>query len=61
MRTYTLTVFQQTGETLMDESFQAKTDQEAQKIGKKKLKQQGFIDHTHRCVSPEAKLLLFHR
>lgn len=61
MRTYTLTVFDKTGETLLDESFTADTDEEAKKVGEEKLVARGFHEHTHRCVSPEAKLILFHR
>ncbi|MFZ3577324.1 YhzD family protein [Virgibacillus sp. DJP39] len=61
MRTYALTVFKQTGEKLLDETFTAENDEEAKKVGSARLKDEGYSDHTHRCVSPEAKLLLFHR
>lgn len=60
MRTYFLTVFEQTGEKLLDESFQASNDKEAKEIGQSKLNERGYEHNTHRCVSPEAKLLLFH-
>lgn len=61
MRTYVLTVFEKNGEKLLEESFEAPNDQEAKHIGEKKLEEAGYLEHTHRCVSPEAKLILFHR
>lgn len=61
MRTYVLTVFKQTGEKLLDESFTAKNDDEAKEVGSARLAKEGYSDNTHRCVSPEAKLVLFHR
>ncbi|MEN2466703.1 YhzD family protein [Ornithinibacillus sp. FSL M8-0202] len=61
MKTYVLTVFDKSGEKLLDESFQAANDQEAKKTGEERLAQKGYLEHTHRCVSPEAKLVLFHR
>jgi len=61
MRTYALTVFNQSGEKLLDESFNATNDNEAKAIGKTRLDETGYSEHTHRCVNPEAKLILFHR
>ncbi|MEC5423708.1 YhzD family protein [Virgibacillus sp. C22-A2] len=61
MRSYVLTVFEQTGEKLLDETFTAASDDEAKEIGQKRLTDEGYGDHTHRCVTPEAKLILFHR
>ncbi|MFC4559138.1 YhzD family protein [Virgibacillus kekensis] len=61
MRTYALTVFSQTGEKLLDESFEAPSNEEAKKIGQARLDETGYSEYTHRCVSPEAKLVLFHR
>ncbi|WP_404451650.1 hypothetical protein LG329_15105 [Virgibacillus necropolis] len=61
MRTYVLTVFKQTGEKLLDESFTAENDNEAKQVGNARLAEEGYSEHTHRCVSPEAKLVLFHR
>lgn len=61
MRTYVLTVFSQTGEKLLDESFTASSDVEAKEIGQARLTDEGYSEHTHRCVTPEAKLILFHR
>lgn len=61
MRTYTLTVFSQSGEKLLDETFTAESDEEAKKTGQARLEDQGYSEYTHRCVTPEAKLILFHR
>lgn len=61
LRTYTLTVFEHTGEKLLDETFEAANDEEAKEVGQSTLEDKNFAEHTHRCVSPEAKLLLFHR
>lgn len=61
MRPYILTVFDAKGEKLMDETFSAVNDDEAKKIGMARLEDEGFTEHTHRCVSPDANLILFHR
>ncbi|WP_100011532.1 YhzD family protein [Lentibacillus sediminis] len=61
MRTYNLTVFDQAGKNLLDESFEAPSDEEAKKIGQARLDDEGYNEYTHRCVNPEAKLILFHR
>ncbi|PAV29314.1 hypothetical protein CIL05_13035 [Virgibacillus profundi] len=61
MKTYALTVFAQTGEKLLDESFTANNDDEAKEIGKARLEDEGYSEHTHRCVTADAKLILFHR
>ena len=61
MRNYVLTVFAQDGEKLLDESFPAENDTEAKKLGEEKLQEKNYQEHTHRCVTPEAKLILFHR
>lgn len=61
MADYTLTVFSKTGEKLMDETFTANNDAEAKKLGKEKLKEENYAEHTHRCVASNARLVLFHR
>jgi hypothetical protein len=61
MAVYTLTVFEQNGEKLLDETFEATNDSEAKKAGETRLQELNFIDKTHRCTSPAGKLLLFHR
>ncbi|ALC91955.1 hypothetical protein AM500_20780 [Bacillus sp. FJAT-18017] len=60
MKTYKLTVFEQDGEKLLDDSFQAENDDQAKEIGQKALEEKGFAEKTHRCTSPAGKLLLFH-
>ncbi|MCA1030868.1 hypothetical protein LCL95_07540 [Bacillus timonensis] len=61
MHTYTLTVFDTSGEKLLDETFQAPTEKEAKQIGESKLKEMNFEEKTHRCTSAAGKLILFHR
>ncbi|GIO25669.1 YhzD family protein [Ornithinibacillus bavariensis] len=61
MKKYVLTVFDKTGEKLLDESFEAANDEEAKILGEERLAKDGYLEYTHRCVSPEAKLVLFHR
>lgn len=61
MRNYVLTVFEKNGEKLLDETFTATNNEEAKNVGLNMLEEKGYSHHTHRCVSPEAKLLLFHR
>jgi hypothetical protein len=60
MKTYKLTAFEPNGEKILDESFQASSDDEAKTIGKKMLEEKGLLEKTHRCTSPSGKLLLFH-
>jgi hypothetical protein len=59
--TYKLTVFEPTGEKLLDESFTAENDEQAKKLGEKIVKAQNYENKTYRCISPLGKLLLFHR
>lgn len=61
MRNYALTVFSQSGENLLDESFEAEDNEKAKEIGQNRLEEEGYSEHTHRCVSPDGKLVLFHR
>lgn len=61
MRSYVLTVFDPSGKKLLDESFAAQNDAEAKEVGAARLEKDGYSEHTYRCVSPEAKLVLFHR
>ncbi|WP_043933151.1 YhzD family protein [Bacillus sp. EB01] len=60
MKTYKLTVFEQDGEKLLDDSFQAENDDQAKEIGMKALEEKGFSEKTYRCTSPAGKLILFH-
>ncbi|RFU62258.1 YhzD family protein [Bacillus sp. V59.32b] len=60
-RIYKLTVFEPSGEKLLDESFQAESDDQAKDLGGNLLKEKNYEDKTHRCTSPAGKLILFHR
>lgn len=61
MATFKLTVFDKSGETLLDESFEASSEAEAKRIGEEKLKEKDFLEKTHRCTTSAGKLILFHR
>ncbi|MBE4906762.1 hypothetical protein IMZ08_01660 [Bacillus luteolus] len=61
MGVYKLTVFDKSGETLLDESFEAATEKEAKEVGEKMLAEKNYLDTTHRCTSSAGKLILFHR
>lgn len=60
MRTYKLTIFELNGEKVLDESFEANNDGEAKVKGQKMLEEHNALHKTHRCCSPEGKLILFH-
>jgi len=59
MINYVLTVFEKSGKLLLDETFQAKDDIEAKELGMQRLYEEGYSEHTHRCVAPNARLVLF--
>lgn len=61
MKNYVLTVFSKSGEKLLDESFTAENDEEAKSKGKARLEEEGYSETTHRLVTEDARLLLFHR
>lgn len=61
MKSYVLTAFDRTGKKLLDEVFSAQDDDQAKEKGFARLTEEGYEEHTHRCVSPDAKLILFHR
>ncbi|MGE7876417.1 YhzD family protein [Peribacillus muralis] len=58
---YKLTVFEPSGEKLLDESFTAENDEQAKELGQTLLNEKNYQDRTHRCISPAGQLLLFHR
>ncbi|NRD78350.1 hypothetical protein HPT25_13340 [Bacillus sp. BRMEA1] len=60
MKTYKLTAFDAAGEKLLDEAFQAESDDAAKVQGEKLLSEKNLSEKTHRCTSPSGKLLLFH-
>ncbi len=57
---YVLTVFDKSGETLLEETFEAATEAEAKQKGLIRLQEKGYTEHTHRCTSNKGKLVLFH-
>lgn len=61
MKTYYLTVYSKDGEALLDEQIEAANDKEAKEQGEKKLDENNYSETTHRLVSPDARLILFHR
>ncbi|WP_077623150.1 YhzD family protein [Sediminibacillus massiliensis] len=61
MKPYVLTVFDEQGKKLLEETFEAENDNDAVKIGNNKLEDTNYTEHTHRCVSPDGKLVMFHR
>lgn len=61
MAQYTLTVFDRSGEKLVDEKFDAKNDEEAKKIGERRLKEEKLENNTSRVTSADGRLVLFHR
>ncbi|WAA13002.1 YhzD family protein [Fervidibacillus halotolerans] len=60
MQIYYLTAFEKNGEKILDEAIEAKNADEAKKIGERILEEKNLSNHTHRLVSPEGQLLLFH-
>jgi hypothetical protein len=60
MKTYKLTAFETNGEKILDESFQAEHDDAAKELGEKLLAEKNLLERTHRCTSPNGKLILFH-
>ena len=60
MKTYKLTAFEETGEKILDESFQAENDDTAKELGEKLISEKNLLKKTYRCTSPSGKLLLFH-
>lgn len=60
MANYVLTVFERSGKLLLDETFEAENDEQAKEIGLKRIQEEGYENHTYRCVAPNARLVLFH-
>lgn len=60
MKTYTVTAFEKDGKKIVDQTFTANSDREAKTKGEEILREHDALEKTHRVVSPEGKLLLFH-
>lgn len=59
MKKYVLTVFDKTGKNLLDEKFEAQNDEEAKAICERRLAKENYSNYSHRCVTSDAKLLIF--
>lgn len=59
MANYVLTVYEKSGKLLLDETIEAKDDIEAKELGMQRLYEEGYTEHTYRCVAPNARLILF--
>ncbi|AOZ87812.1 hypothetical protein BK049_03255 [Bacillus xiamenensis] len=60
-KTYFLTVFDSSGETLLNEKITANNDEKAKELGRHRLIEQQYTKHSHRLVNDAGKLLLFER
>ncbi|MFS0655013.1 YhzD family protein [Bacillus sp. 179-C3.3 HS] len=60
-KTYFLTVFDQSGETLLNEKISTDSDEKAKKLGENRLIELKYMKHSHRLVNDAGKLLLFQR
>lgn len=61
MADYFLTVFDPSGNTLINEQFEAEHEEAAKTHGEALLKEKELHSHTHRLVNAAGKLILFHR
>ncbi|MEC1261708.1 YhzD family protein [Bacillus swezeyi] len=61
MESYYVTVFDPSGETLLNERFEALNEEEAKEKGKHLMKEKQFSEHTHRVVHSSGKMIVFHR
>ncbi|MDM5301080.1 hypothetical protein FZC70_18065 [Bacillus subtilis] len=61
MADYFLTAFDPSGETLVNERFEAENEETAKMRGEALLKEKELHSHTHRVVNAAGKLILFHR
>lgn len=61
MNEYVLTVFSKLGEKLIDEAFTAENNDAAKTIAKQRLAEESYQEFTHRLVTANASLILFHR
>lgn len=59
MKNYVLTVFNKKGEKLLDEPFEAQSDEEAKSISKTQLNENNYMNNAYRCTRSDAKLVLF--
>ncbi|MBD3861078.1 hypothetical protein IEE86_15195 [Bacillus sp. 28A-2] len=60
-KVYFLTVFDRSGETLLNEKITADSDEKAKELGRHRLTEQQYTKHSHRLVDDAGNLLLFER
>ncbi|WP_353856235.1 YhzD family protein [Bacillus sp. Bos-x628] len=60
-KTYFLTVFDRSGETLLNEKITTDSDEKAKELGRHRLIEQQYMNHSYRLVDNAGKLLLFER
>lgn len=60
MHSYRFTVFEKTGENIVDEAWDFADDVTAKSHGQEKIEELGFAEKTHRLVNASGKLILFH-
>ncbi|WP_050182587.1 YhzD family protein [Domibacillus robiginosus] len=60
MKTYKLTIFEKSGEKLLDQLFKAASDKAAKEHGQQLIQAHAGEEKTYRCTSSDGRLLLFH-
>ncbi|WP_342526084.1 YhzD family protein [Chryseomicrobium sp. FSL W7-1435] len=60
MKLYTFTAFEKSGKLLAEEKWEYATDEEAKRLGEKRVEELGYGETTHRLVNTSGKLVLFH-
>lgn len=60
MKVYKLTAYENKGKVIIDESVEAKNDEEAIQKGQAILNERDLLETTHRLASPTGQLILFH-
>lgn len=61
MQTFYLTAFSKKGETLLNTTIEAENDTDGKRLAKQTLQKENLSETTHRLVTSDARLLLFHR
>ncbi|KXH79302.1 YhzD family protein [Sporosarcina sp. HYO08] len=60
MKAYKLTAYESSGKLIVEDTFEAESDEQAKEMGHALLKEKNLLGQTHRLASPTGKLLLFH-
>ncbi|WP_066174224.1 YhzD family protein [Bacillus marinisedimentorum] len=59
MKTYTLTVFDDSGEKLLEETYEAPNDNDAKQIGENRIEDEGYDKRNYRVTSSAGELVAF--